>query len=138
MNGIQAREINDRKLNDLKMALFATTEHPTVSQSDIAKELVDVYGKDVASIFQRCAEILTGEDKKDDQDLLIEGYTSKTNDFRSGGRCSVCKKVTPKVRKVFREDTWFRGEDEYLGKVCEERDCTKTFSLKHKVNYRVY
>jgi hypothetical protein len=71
MNGIDAREINDRELNDLKMALSATTDEPTVSLEDVAKELIEVYGDvGVSILFKETANILNS--KEDEQRKEIE------------------------------------------------------------------
>ena len=42
------------------------------------------------------------------------------NYHQDKGQCQVCKNVNhTSIWKVFKEVNWFRGDDEYVGKVCK-------------------
>ena len=41
--------------------------------------------------------------------------------YQTKGMCHICEKVNhTSIWEVFVQDGWFRGDDEYLGKVCKK------------------
>jgi hypothetical protein len=50
---------------------------------------------------------------------------------QSKGQCQVCKKVNhTSIWQAFEKVNWFRGDDEYKGKVCKH--CKKIFEKQLK------
>jgi len=55
----------------------------------------------------------------------------KYNIHQAKGKCQVCGKVNhTSIWKIFVQVGWFRGDDEYLGKVC--KNCKGEFLRKIK------
>lgn len=56
------------------------------------------------------------------QSSIWKGKSMKVNYFQDKGVCLICGKTHKEtsIWRIFEEVTWFRGEDEYLGKFCKE------------------
>jgi len=72
------------------------------------------------------------EKEKTHEHITIKGHTDY-NAHQSGGKCEVCGKVKKSTSSYFLEVSWFRGEDEYIGKCCD--DCTMEFHKKNGISW---
>ena len=52
--------------------------------------------------------------------MTNKSVREKVNYHQDKGQCQVCKKIDhTSIWKVFKQVSWFRGDDEYVGKVCK-------------------